>query len=423
MGKKIFLFFFVLMTGATIGIIALMGSITWDQYQDTKEWQNTEYGGKLKDTPPFLAKNYVDAKDQKAVKVWKKAAKIIDKAESVGGIPSEDWEGSQKTLSRSLKLQEEYGITAGEIDVQNKRLELYLELEKALAVAYESPSAETLKSLSDRLYALNLEKGVQADAIYFERLRTVAEDYKNLSLFLSDIFPRLGTVEGGTLVAGADTDEYVTAEVQAQITELGLTKFPFVDSLYQALGANDWAVALMRNETARQYHAWEAAKENLMSVQKSEYWSPAEVVTYQQALDRGLTVIVNEREGYTVDLQSPVSLIMKDGIPIAEGQYIRHGTPVEVTLLENYIEIPKEEEPQEETTGGEKPKEKEEPGKKKEKEEDTTPGEQEGQDEPEEPEKPEGGHDDGWENWEDGGGAETPTDEDGPNTDTSDWGW
>lgn len=423
MGKKIFLFFFVLMTGATIGIIALMGSITWDQYQDTKEWQNTEYGGKLKDTPPFLAKNYVDAKDQKAVKVWKKAAKIIDKAESVGGIPSEDWEGSQKTLSRSLKLQEEYGITAGEIDVQNKRLELYLELEKALAVAYESPSAETLKSLSDRLYALNLEKGVQADAIYFERLRTVAEDYKNLSLFLSDIFSRLGTVEGGTLVAGADTDEYVTAEVQAQITELGLTKFPFVDSLYQALGANDWAVALMRNETARQYHAWEAAKENLMSVQKSEYWSPAEVVTYQQALDRGLTVIVNEREGYTVDLQSPVSLIMKDGIPIAEGQYIRHGTPVEVTLLENYIEIPKEEEPQEETTGGEKPKEKEEPGKKKEKEEDTTPGEQEGQDEPEEPEKPEGGHDDGWENWEDGGGAETPTDEDGPNTDTSDWGW
>lgn len=423
MGKKIFLFFFVLMTGATIGIIALMGSITWDQYQDTKEWQNTEYGGKLKDTPPFLAKNYVDAKDQKAVKVWKKAAKIIDKAESAGGIPSEDWEGSQKTLSRSLKLQEEYGITAGEIDVQNKRLELYLELEKALAVAYESPSAETLKSLSDRLYALNLEKGVQADAIYFERLRTVAEDYKNLSLFLSDIFPRLGTVEGGTLVAGADTDEYVTAEVQAQITELGLTKFPFVDSLYQALGANDWAVALMRNETARQYHAWEAAKENLMSVQKSEYWSPAEVVTYQQALDRGLTVIVNEREGYTVDLQSPVSLIMKDGIPIAEGQYIRHGTPVEVTLLENYIEIPKEEEPQEETTGGEKPKEKEEPGKKKEKEEDTTPGEQEGQDEPEEPEKPEGGHDDGWENWEDGGGAETPTDEDGPNTDTSDWGW
>lgn len=423
MGKKIFLFFFVLMTGATIGIIALMGSITWDQYQDTKEWQNTEYGGKLKDTPPFLAKNYVDAKDQKAVKVWKKAAKIIDKAESAGGIPSEDWEGSQKTLSRSLKLQEEYSIMAGEIDVQNKRLELYLELEKALAVAYESPSAETLKSLSDRLYALNLEKGVQADAIYFERLRTVAEDYKNLSLFLSDIFPRLGTVEGGTLVAGADTDEYVTAEVQAQITELGLTKFPFVDSLYQALGANDWAVALMRNETARQYHAWEAAKENLMSVQKSEYWSPAEVVTYQQALDRGLTVIVNEREGYTVDLQSPVSLIMKDGIPIAEGQYIRHGTPVEVTLLENYIEIPKEEEPQEETTGGEKPKEKEEPGKKKEKEEDTTPGEQEGQDEPEEPEKPEGGHDDGWENWEDGGGAETPTDEDGPNTDTSDWGW
>lgn len=429
MGKKIFLFFFILMTAATIGIIALIGSITWDQYQDTKEWQNTEYGGKLKDTPPFLAKNYVDVKDQKAVRVWKKVAKIIDRSENENGIPKENWEPYKKTLKRSLKLQEAYGITSGEIDVQNKRLGLYLELEEAFASAYESPATETLKELSDRLYTVNLEYSMPADAVYFNRLRAVAGDYENLSVFLSDIFPLLGHVEDGVLIAGGDVDEDTTANVQAKITELGLTKFPFVESLYQALGANDWSVVLMRNETGRQYHAWEKARSTLESIQKTDYWSPTEVTTYQQALDRGLTVIVNERDGYTVDPQSPVNAITKDGIPVVEGQYIKHGTPVEVTILENYIEIPKEEDEAENGGGNGKPGEekpdKEKPGKKPDKEDDGEDAGDTPKDEPEEePEDTDEG--DGWEDWEDNGTDIPGTPEDnvpGTETSESDEGW
>ena len=65
--KKILIGCMIFASLVTIGFIALIANITWDQYQDTKEWEDTTFGEELSQVPPFLARNYVKAEDKEAV--------------------------------------------------------------------------------------------------------------------------------------------------------------------------------------------------------------------------------------------------------------------------------------------------------------------------------------------------------------------
>lgn len=386
MGKKLMIFLFIIIMGGTLGIIALVADVTLKQYEDTKEWQTTVLSEELKDTPPFLARNYVKAEDKKASEVWQQVSDILDSSGQENGIPTEKLKEYRKVLKKAVKLQKQYGITSGEVATNNDRMRLYLNLEKAFLTAYETPDTERLKELTDHLYTMNLTSLGPADSSYFERLRTVAEDYGNLSVFLSEFLPRLGVINEKTLTVNTDVTIDIAEEVRREIERCSLGKFPFISSLYQMLDGNDWDVILRRNEVTRAYHTWKEAERQLSSITKSQYWPVSSIQTYQQALDLGLNVIINEREGYTIDPESPVAQMTHNGVPVTEGQYVRYGTSVEVTLAENYIEISKPEEPEAVEEKPEKPKK-----PKKDKDDDT--------------------EDDGWENWEDGDGEDTEEEE------------
>lgn len=364
MRKRILIVLFFLALCGTFGIIGLIGSITWDQYQETRKWQELSLEGELKDVPPFLAKNYIRAEDREAVEAWDQVKTALTEIEEAGGISEGDVSHYEEIWKTASEKEKAYGLTSGDIIKQNERLWVYLDLEMVLKDAYEKPETEQIKSVTDRLYGIHIEKASPLDDIYFEKLSQIAADYKNLSAFLSETMPNLGTIADGALIVRTDVGPKVTENVRKEIEEKDLTKFPFVKDLYDRLDGQEWASLLRKTETVRAYQKWKAAEAKLESVQKSQYYAAATIVTYAQALEAGLEVRVTEKDGYTIDLNSPVESISYQGTAVSETQYIRYGTPVVVTIKEVYKEIPKPEvvEPTEEETSS---KEEEKPDEEK----------------------------------------------------------
>lgn len=341
--KKISIVIFVLFTMVTMGAISFIAKVTWEQYKDTKEWQNTKLSGDLKDVPPFLARNYVRAEDKEAVAVWKTVADVLEQIETEGKIPEDKFSEYEALLEQSKEKQKSYDLKTGEVVDQSRRLRLYLDIEKVLSGAYETPSTKELKDITDRLYEAHIEESVPLHDRYFKRLRTVAKDYKELSGFLSGELIKLGDIKQKILTVKINVGPETTKSLLNTINGKHLDKFPFVKEIKEQLEDPAWDIILRRNEISRAYETWKQAEQKLSSVEKSQYYAPSEITTYQEALDAGLSVEVTEKEGFTIDPESPVAAVSYQGNPVGTGQYIRYGTPVIVQISEQYIEIPKPE--------------------------------------------------------------------------------
>lgn len=385
MRRKLLLLCMAVITLVTIGFIALIAEITWDQYQDTKEWEDTSLGEDLSQVPPFLARNYVRAEDKEALQVWNRVGGALKEIDANGGIEPSRKVSYESLLEESVTWQEMYQITEGDVAVQNERLRLYLEIEDALETVYASPETETLQALTNRLYNLEVDTHADVHTVYLDKLSQVARDYSALASFLTDSLPYLGTIKDKTLTVNIDIGPKNTEKLITEIETNGLQKFPFVDQIYGLLTGEDWDTILKRNAISREYQTWQDAKATLEALSKSDYYNVSVITTYQQALDAGLETEVTEKDGYTIDSNSPVESISYNGKPLAEDRYVRYGTPVIVSIKEIYVEIPKEEISPEETPETEVPE-----------------GPDDGWDEDwdtEEPQAPEG-PDDGWtEEW------------------------
>lgn len=348
MRKKLGIALLLLITLSTIGLITLIASVTWEQYQDTKAWQNTKLTGELKDIPPFLARNYVKAEDKEAVQAWQQVADSLQEIEQEQGIDPEKRDLYDQRLQLAVEKQTAYEITTGEIAENNANLQLYLDIETAMETAYESPQTKALQEVTTRLYGVYTEHPTTMHTVYFDQLRTIATDYANLSTFLTKTLPSLGVIDEQTLTVSTKVSEKTTKQIKTSIEEQNLTKFAYVQKLYELLTGSKWEAILKRNQVSREYQQWQAAKQELESLSKSQYYGASTIVTYQQALDAGLSVEIEEQEGYTIDPNSPVESILYQGEPVASNQYIRYGTPVVVQIMEQYIAIPKPETPKEE---------------------------------------------------------------------------
>lgn len=358
--KKVIITLFVLIFGCTLGLIGLIINITWDQYQDTKDWEALKFGDEIKDVPPFLARNYVNAEDKDAAVVWQQVADALEnikersKTTKYGTVLSAD---ERKTfanlLATALTLQETYHITSGQIAKQNEDLQLYLDLEAILSNAYEHPNTQELIDITNRLYTVNLQYGAPVDDLYFKRLRNVAKDYKALSQFLKKEFPKLGTYQDGVLTIGEEVDEETTKEVLAAIDKGNLKAFPFLTQLQTWLTGSDWEKALHHNEIVKEFQQWKEAEHNLLAVQKSQYIKADTILTLKDAADAGFTIDAPEKEGYQIKPESPVAMLIYENVVVGPEQYIRYGAEVTAVIEEpEYEELPTEEVLEgEETTG------------------------------------------------------------------------
>ena len=147
MRRKILLMCMAFITLVTIGFIALIAEITWDQYQDTKEWEDTSLGEDLSQVPPFLARNYVRAEDKEALQVWSRVGEALKEIDVNGGIEPSRKTSYESLLEDSVTWQETYGITEGDVAVQNERLRLYLEIEEVLGTVQKSTVDKPVRRL------------------------------------------------------------------------------------------------------------------------------------------------------------------------------------------------------------------------------------------------------------------------------------
>lgn len=329
----------VLVMVGTLYMIWVIGDVTWNQYQDTRQWQKTAYTRALKDVEPMFAKNYVNRDDAIAVEIWQTLEDALQEIETNTQILDTNIERYENVLQESVEQQEKYQLKSGDIVINNQRMRLYLDLEKQFPSVYETPAPNELESLTTRLYALNLEQPRPVDSVYFDRLQTIATDYQNVSIFLRDFLPKLGLIENQVLIVDKQVGEKTTNMILTELEEKNLRKFPFLDDLYELLSSNDWSNVLKRNQITRAYDTWKAAELELKQVKKSHFFAAADILTYQDALDAGLTVEVRERTGYEIDKKSPVAQIRYNGQIITKDQFIRIGTPVTVTLTETYIKL------------------------------------------------------------------------------------
>ena len=124
--RKILIGAIVLATLVTVGFIALIADITWEQYQDTKEWEDTSFGEAMSEVPPFLARNYVRAEDKEAVLIWNEVAQALNQIDEDKGIRDGKRSEYEQILQKSKEEQEAYGLTEGKVPLLNERLSHYL---------------------------------------------------------------------------------------------------------------------------------------------------------------------------------------------------------------------------------------------------------------------------------------------------------
>lgn len=337
----------VLVMLGTLYMIWVIGEVTWNQYQDTRQWQKTAYTGELKDVEPMFAKNYVNRDDAIAVEIWQQLEDALQEINKNEKVVDTDVARYEDLLNKSIEQQEKYQLETGDVVRNNQRMRLYLDLEKQFPTVYEVPAVKELENLTTRLYALNLEEPQPVDSIYFDRLQTIANDYQNVSVFLRDFLPKLGLIENQVLIVDKQVGEKTTNTIVTELEEKKLRKFPFLDDLYDLLSSNDWSNVLKRNQITRAYDTWKAAELELTQVRKTDFFAAADILTYQDALDAGLTVEIREWVGYEIDKKSPVAQIRYNGMSITKDQFIRIGTPVIVTLTEKYIKVEEPDDPQE----------------------------------------------------------------------------
>ena len=327
---------FVLVLVFTLYLIGSIVDITWKQYQATKDWESISIKGQLKDVPPFLAKNYINLDDKEAVETWQEVNKILADLAKDGQIKPENLENYREVLKHSIKMQEAYNITSGDVADQNKQLALYLEVEDTLRTAYDTPKTEELKSLTGKLYSANLDNSSAIQVNYLNRLKQVAKDYKEAKKFIKDTLPKLGTLSDGVLMGSTEMDEESTDEFIKEVREQKLDRFSFINDLLTRLKGDEWIKVLTHNQIIDDYELWQEAKSDLYNVDASDYVLVGDIKTYGDALDANLNTDVVKSDGYIIDKESKVISITYDGEILPKDKYIKRGANALVSIQASY---------------------------------------------------------------------------------------
>ena len=355
--KHLIKFLFILTLAITLYLVGSIVNITWEQYQDTKDWESISIQGELKDVPPFLAKNYINLQDKEAVETWQEVNQILTDLSKNGQMESENIESYRQVLDRSVNMQETYNITSGTIADQNKQLTLYLDLEDALNKAYDVPEADVLKSLTGQLYSANLNDSSPIQVTYLKRLKATAKDYKEANAFIKETLPELGTLSDGVLMANTNMSEENTDEFINAVKEKKLDRFGFINSLLIRLKGDEWVKVLTHNQMIYDYELWQDAKKKLHGIKASDYILVEDLKTYGDVLDAGLETDAEDRDGYTIDKSSKVLFITYNGETISKDKYIKRGSDAVATIKAEYKKKKekKKEEKKEEDTVDTKP--------------------------------------------------------------------
>lgn len=324
----------IIIAVAAVYFINMIGKVTVNQYNESLVWEKTAYDAPLAEVEPALVANVLSTDIVDAAAAWEDLEQYVD---GLDGQSIPDRDVAEELLQQALYWQEIYHLKSNSVT----RLSLYLDLEDAIADVYTTLDTAELKSLSSALYNLEMEEPTDAGKQYMDRLRKVSSDLEEVQKTMSDIIRSVGDVKDGVWIVPYTYTRTDLTEVLEQIQKM--QKFPALSDTVNVL--SDMADVLNYNKNTREYFQYQAFKEKMDRINRSQYVAVSSVYTYEQALLFGYDVDVEQWAGYTVSLKSPVTGIYYEGERLDNSQYIRKGARVTVEIDEMYDPIPEPEQP------------------------------------------------------------------------------
>ena len=336
LARAVFLFCFVTVGILAVFLIILAYRVTKAQYEETLVWENTAYSAPLAEIEPVLVSNIVDTGIVSAASAWERLDAYVEALPE--GIP--DRAEAEEILADAVAWQAAYGLDSDSID----RLRLYLNLEDAMAEAYETLDTGALEELTMELSELEGKEETSSGQYYLGRVRQVYDDFVSAEILMEDVVGSTGSFEGGvwTLPSSATAEDL--NQIASDLT--ALDKFPSICSTDDL----SWQLTevLRYNENTADYVSYHRFLNIMKETSRSDYIPVSSIQTYGDALAFGCNVSLQEREGFTVSPQSPVESFSYRGNAVEEGSYVRMGASLTARIEERYDPVldnsPEEEE-------------------------------------------------------------------------------
>lgn len=318
----------VVVVGISAYLIHTAYKITLNQYNESLTWESTNYSVPRAEIDPALVSNVVDTDAVKAAEAWNALEAYIDGLDG----RNMDRKKADEIMNEAVHWQKIYNLDSESVN----RLSLYLKIEDEIPKAYSTLKTGKLAKLSVSLRNMELEKKTKSGQQYMKRLRDVVEDFAAAKDTLTDTILSVGTLKDGVWTIPYTYERDDLADILEQIQTM--RKFPALGDTVDVL--SDVASTLNYNKNARDYFAYRKFMHQMSVITRSDYIAISSVYTYGQALDYGLVVDVEEKEGFIINRESSVTGIYYDGKRLDDDMYIRNGANVIVYIDPIYEEKP-----------------------------------------------------------------------------------
>lgn len=336
--KKIFKsLLWLIIIGSSIAILIIV-SLIYRNYSDTKHWNKMNVNEEVHKVPPQLATDYVSQDNQKLMELLSRVDDALSDIEDNDGIDEADFDDYRRLHEDVSDLQEGMDMDDNELTEPVQTLKLYLDIEQGIRSSYDKPDDEKLSKLTDRLANRFLEdKETDLDEVYMGKLEKMAGDYAEIQQTIDDI-DALGDSKDNTLTIKTSATQDATDTILNHIDEHDLTDYRHIGNLQTLLTSSDWDDVLKYTKAEREYNEWQDAKGQLEALAQSDYLPVSAFQTYQDVKDAGYSADIDEKDGYTVDDNSPVTMVTVDGEEVANDAYFYKSADVAFAIDEEYIE-------------------------------------------------------------------------------------
>lgn len=322
----------------TIGALVVGGvsSTVVYKYQKTKHWESTVLTKSYDKLPPELVSNHISRNDIKRAKEIVELSDFITSLQKKEGLSASDKTTIKDYLKDEKRLTK--GLTSTDLKDKFAYLHWLTDTENFIESAYNNPNSQTLNNLIGQ----SSKYGSSIDNNYKKQLSSIGDDYTALNKFLDETIQVLGSFTNNTLTIKTAVDASDTKLMIKAMDKNDLTRFKPVKKFKELLESDKYQKLLDSNRRYQDKQAWLKYKAAFESLTKSQFYPASSIKTLEDARSLGLSVTnADNRQGYVLQPNSKVTkLTLSDGTTVHEDQYIKYGTPLNVTIAATYMKLP-----------------------------------------------------------------------------------
>lgn len=322
----------------TIGALVVGGvsSTVVYKYQKTKHWESTVLTKSYDKLPPELVSNHISRNDIKRAKEIVELSDFITSLQKKEGLSASDKTTIKDYLKDEKRLTK--GLTSTDLKDKFAYLHWLTDTQNFIESAYSNPNSQTLNNLIGQ----SSKYSSSIDNSYKKQLSSIGDDYTALNKFLDETIQVLGTFTNNTLTIKTAVDASDTKLMIKAMDKNDLTRFKPVKKFKELLESDKYQKLLDSNRRYQDKQAWLKYKAAFESLTKSQFYPASSIKTLEDARNLGLSVVnADTRQGYVLQPNSKVTkLTLSDGTTVHDDQYIKYGTPLNVTIAATYMKLP-----------------------------------------------------------------------------------